>query len=182
MLCVVHSRESPVSRPRSTGSSRRSGPDTLDFCLWSSSRRKAAVSHLTVPAVAFGDFLCTLFDEWLERGYRARQRADIRGGPATAFGREHGLCIFRKTCGDIPVVEHNGDFFSCDHFVDAEHCLGNISEIPLVDLLEDPRRGNSDRPNRKGFPVSARHARSSTCAMAVARRIAFFTHRTARRD
>jgi len=48
------------------------------------------------------------------------------------------LCIFRPTCGDVPVVEHNGDFFSCDHFVDAEHCLGNIRETSLVELLENP--------------------------------------------
>jgi len=54
----------------------------------------------------------------------------------TAFGQEHSLCIFRKTCGDIPVIEHNGDFFSCDHFVDVEHRLGNIRETSLVDLLE----------------------------------------------
>ena len=55
----------------------------------------------------------------------------------TAFGQEHSLCIFRPTCGDIPVIEHNGDFFSCDHFVDEEHRLGNIRETPLVDLLEN---------------------------------------------
>jgi uncharacterized protein len=56
----------------------------------------------------------------------------------TAFGQEHALCIFRETCGDIPVIEHNGDFFSCDHFVNTEHRLGNIQETPLVDLLECP--------------------------------------------
>jgi uncharacterized protein len=56
----------------------------------------------------------------------------------TAFGQEHSLCIFRKTCGDVPVIEHNGDFFSCDHFVDPEHRLGNIQESRLIDLLESP--------------------------------------------
>jgi uncharacterized protein len=55
-----------------------------------------------------------------------------------AFGQEHSLCIFRPTCGDIPVIEHNGDFFSCDHFVDVGHRLGNIRETPLVDLLDSP--------------------------------------------
>ena len=53
-----------------------------------------------------------------------------------AFNQEHSLCIFRPTCGDIPVVEHNGDFYSCDHYVDVEHRLGNIKETPLVELLE----------------------------------------------
>ena len=56
----------------------------------------------------------------------------------TAFNQEHSLCIFRPTCGNIPVVEHNGDFYSCDHFVDAEHRLGNIRETPLIELLESP--------------------------------------------
>ncbi|GAI25361.1 unnamed protein product, partial [marine sediment metagenome] len=41
-------------------------------------------------------------------------------------------------CGDIPVVEHNGDFYSCDHFVDVGHRLGNITKTPLVELLESP--------------------------------------------
>ena len=56
----------------------------------------------------------------------------------TAFNQEHSLCIFRPTCGDIPVIEHNGDFYSCDHYVDADHLLGNIHETPFVELLESP--------------------------------------------
>ena len=56
----------------------------------------------------------------------------------TAFGQAHTLCIFRQKCGDVPVVEHSGDFYSCDHFVDEKHRLGNIREIPLLDLLESP--------------------------------------------
>jgi len=56
----------------------------------------------------------------------------------TAFGQEHSLCIFRPVCGDIPVLERNGDFYSCDHFVDADHRVGNIRETPLIELLESP--------------------------------------------
>jgi uncharacterized protein len=52
------------------------------------------------------------------------------------MGQEHSLCIFRKTCGDIPVVEHNGDFFPCDHFVYEGLRLGNILETSLVELIE----------------------------------------------
>ena len=71
---------------------------------------------------------------------------------ATAFGQEHALCIFRKTCGDIPVIEHNGDFFSCDHFVDAEHRLGNIRETPLVELLESPSQRAFGQAKLDGLP------------------------------
>jgi uncharacterized protein len=102
------------------------------------SNAEGGVSTLTVPAEAWGTFLCTIFDEWVS-GDIGRIKVQIFEEAArTAFGQEHSLCIFRPTCGDIPVVEHNGDFFSCDHFVDAEHRLGNIRETQLVDLLESP--------------------------------------------
>ncbi len=97
-----------------------------------------AISHRTVPAEAFGDFLCAIFDEWRDHDIGQIKVQIFQEAAITAFGQEHSLCIFRKTCGDIPVVEHNGDFFSCDHFVDAEHCIGNIQETPFVELLESP--------------------------------------------
>jgi uncharacterized protein len=96
------------------------------------------VSKRTVEAEAFGDFLCTIFDEWLSHDIGRVKVQIFEEAIGTAFGQDHALCIFRKTCGDIPVIEHNGDFFSCDHFVDAEHHLGNIRETSLVELLESP--------------------------------------------
>jgi len=102
------------------------------------SNAEGGVSPITVPAEAWGTFLCTVFDEWMNRDIGRIKVQIFEEAARTAFGQEHSLCIFRPTCGDIPVVEHNGDFFSCDHFVDAEHCLGNIRETPLVDLLESP--------------------------------------------
>lgn len=95
-------------------------------------------SELTVPAEAWGDFLCTIFDQWRDQDIGRVKVQIFEEAARTALGQDHSLCIFRKTCGDIPVIEHNGDFFSCDHFVDAEHCLGNIQETPLVKLLESP--------------------------------------------
>jgi uncharacterized protein len=96
------------------------------------------VSQRTVPPEALGIFLCTIFDEWKRRDI-GRIRVQIFEETAgTAWGQEHALCIFRKTCGDIPVIEHTGDFFSCDHFVKPEYCLGNIQESSLVDFLESP--------------------------------------------
>jgi uncharacterized protein len=99
---------------------------------------ESGVSQFTVPADAWGDFLCTIFDEWRDQDIGRIKVQIFEEAARTAFHQEHSLCIFRPTCGDIPVVEHNGDFFSCDHFVDAEHCLGNIRETPLVELLESP--------------------------------------------
>ena len=94
------------------------------------------VSPLTVPADAWGDFLCSIFDEWKSQDIGQIKVQIFEEAARTAFGQEHSLCIFRPLCGDIPVVEHNGDFYSCDHFVDKKHHLGNIIETPLVELLE----------------------------------------------
>ena len=99
---------------------------------------KGGVSPLTVPAEAWGDFLCTIFDEWESEDIGRIKVQIFEEATRTAFGQEHSLCIFRPVCGDIPVVEHNGDFFSCDHFVNPEHCVGNIRRTPLVELLESP--------------------------------------------
>ena len=99
---------------------------------------ESGVSHHTVPAEAWGVFLCTIFNEWRDQDIGRTKVQIFEEATRTAFNQEHSLCIFRPTCGDIPVVEHNGDFYSCDHFVDTEHYLGNIKETPLVELLESP--------------------------------------------
>jgi uncharacterized protein len=94
------------------------------------------ISEHTVPSEAFGTFLCIIFDEWLARDIGKVKVQIFEEATRTAFGQEHTICIFKKICGGVPVVEHNGDFYSCDHFVDEEHHLGNIQEIPLVELLD----------------------------------------------
>jgi len=95
-----------------------------------------SVSSRSVPAEALGTFLCSIFDEWISEDVGRMHVQLFDEAAAEALGQEHSLCIFRKECGDLPVIEHNGDFFSCDHFVDQEHRLGNIRETHLVELLE----------------------------------------------
>jgi uncharacterized protein len=99
---------------------------------------KSGVSSETMSAEAWGDFLCTIFDEWVDKDVGAIKVQIFEEATRSAFDQEHSLCIFRPVCGDIPVVEHNGDFYSCDHFVDVDHRLGNITEAPLVKMLESP--------------------------------------------
>jgi uncharacterized protein len=99
---------------------------------------KRGVSGLTVPAETWGSFLCTIFDEWVSQDIGKIKVQIFEEAARTAFGQEHSLCIFRPVCGDIPVVEHNGDFYCCDHFVDKEHHIGNIIETPLAELIDSP--------------------------------------------
>ncbi len=96
------------------------------------------VDKISVPTESWGDFLIKIFDEWIDKDIGKIKIQIFEEALRTAFNQEHSLCIFRPTCGDIPVVEHNGDFYSCDHYVNEEHLLGNITETTLVDLLESP--------------------------------------------
>ena len=98
------------------------------------------VSESTVPARAFGEFLCTIFDEWKANDIGKLKIQIFEEALRTAFNQEHTLCIFRKTCGNVPVVERNGDFYSCDHFVSPEYRIGNIHDISLVEMLESAQQ------------------------------------------
>jgi uncharacterized protein len=97
-----------------------------------------AVSPDSVPAEEFGCFLCTIFDEWKRRDIGRIKVEIFEEATRTAFGLQPTVCIFRPTCGDVPVIERNGDFYSCDHFVDKGHRLGNIRESHLGELLDSP--------------------------------------------
>jgi len=117
---------------------------------------ESGASSLSVPADAWGTFLCTIFDEWREQDIGQVKVQIIEEATRTAFKQEHSLCIFRPTCGDIPVIEHNGDFYSCDHFVDVEHHRGNIMETPFVDLLESPTQRAFGRAKLDTLPIYCR--------------------------
>ena len=96
------------------------------------------MSDLSVPSEAWGRFLCTVFDEWVREDIGTVKVQIFEEAIRTAFNQEHSLCIFRPTCGDIPVLEDNGDLYTCDHYVTPGHHIGNIQQTPLVELLESP--------------------------------------------
>ncbi len=95
----------------------------------------SAVNERSVPANSFGVFLNSIFDEWIEKDIGSMKIQLFEEAVRTAFGQDHTLCIFKRTCGGVPVIEHNGDFYSCDHYVDPSHRLGNIDQNKLVQLL-----------------------------------------------
>ena len=98
------------------------------------------VTESSISPKAFGRFLCTIFDEWKALDIGMVKIQIFEEALRTAFDLEHTLCIFKETCGGVPVVEHNGDFYSCDHYVDSQHLIGNISQTPLVELLESRKQ------------------------------------------
>ncbi len=112
----------------------------------------AGVSNYTVPAEEFGMFLCTVFDEWKERDIGTIKVQIFEEALRAAFDQEHTLCIFRENCGGVPVLERNGDLYSCDHYVDEDHFLGNISERPLAEFLDSDRQQAFGRIKSESLP------------------------------
>jgi uncharacterized protein len=158
ILCAVHNHN--VRNPAGVYRFfREIGAGSLGFLPVVEPRPAAetGVSPHTVPAGEYGEFLCAIFDEWKSRdaGTIAVQMFEEASRPAR--GIEHSLCVFRETCGDVPVVEHNGDFYCCDHFVDREHRLGNLGERPLVELLESPAQRAFGLAKRDSLPGCCRN-------------------------
>ena len=98
------------------------------------------VTSNSVRPEDFGRFLSVIFDEWVKNDIGRVKVQIFEEALRTAFHQEHTLCIFKRFCGGVPVVEMNGDFYQCDHYVNAEHRLGNIIESSLALLLDHPRQ------------------------------------------
>jgi uncharacterized protein len=139
LLCVVHDRNvrSPLEVYRFL---REIGSRFIGFLPVVELCKDAAcgVSPQSITAEDYGTFLCTIFDEWRRNDIGRVMVQIFEEASRAVHGLEHSLCIFRKTCGDIPVVEHNGDFYSCDHFVNQDHYVGNLHDNSMSELLESP--------------------------------------------
>ena len=68
------------------------------------------------------------------------------------MGMESSLCIFRRECGKSLVIEHNGDVYSCDHFVKPTHFLGNIAQVALQTIVELPAQVEFGRSKAAALP------------------------------
>ncbi len=101
---------------------------------------KSGVSRISVPSEEFGLFLNSVFDEWVERDIGEIKIQIFEEAARPAFNQEHTLCIFKENCGGVPVVEHNGDFYSCDHYVDSDHLVGTITEGSVAGFLDSEKQ------------------------------------------
>jgi uncharacterized protein len=113
---------------------------------------KHGVLPPSVNSRRFGEFLCALFDEWVEHDIGLIKIQIIEEATRVAFNQEHTLCIFKRECGGVPVIEINGDFYSCDHYVNDEQRIGNIMETPLAELLCSDRQRAFGLAKRNTLP------------------------------
>lgn len=98
----------------------------------------AAVSARSVGAEQWGSFLIAVFEEWVGGDVGRVFVQSFDAALASFVGVPPGVCVFAETCGDAVALEHNGDLYSCDHFVDAEHLLGNVLSTHVAELVASP--------------------------------------------
>lgn len=122
-------------------------PGQVSTAPWSSWRDRPLytqagelVTDRSIQPEQYGDFLIGVFEEWVRRdvGSVYVQMFDV--ALANWVGEAPGLCVHSKTCGLALALEHNGDLYACDHFVEPAHRLGNILETPMIELVASPQQ------------------------------------------
>jgi uncharacterized protein len=113
---------------------------------------KKKVTEWSVRPEQYGKFLTAVFDEWVRNdvGRYFVQLFDVT--LANWVGQIPGLCVFSETCGDALVIEHNGDVYSCDHFVYPEHYLGNIHSDSLTTLATSEKQLQFGQAKLRNLP------------------------------
>ncbi len=111
------------------------------------------VSERSVLVKQFGRFLCTIFDEWVRHDvgsiFVQTFEATLRNWLRLPTS---GMCVFNETCGTGLAIEHNGDLYSCDHFVEPDFLLGNIQETHMLELVASPQQLKFGADKRDTLP------------------------------
>jgi len=92
------------------------------------------IAHFSITPKQYGDFLCRLFDLWYEYGPEKLNIREFDSLVTYYVMGKHTICAYSKQCAGFVVVEHRGDAFCCEFFVEPEWRLGNILETPLEKL------------------------------------------------
>jgi uncharacterized protein len=118
-----------------------------------------AVTERSVQPEQYGRFLIEVFDEWIKRDV-GKMFVQFFDGVLMSYVRGYSsLCVLQPTCGQSVALEHNGDVYSCDHFVEPRHLLGSILETPLADLVGSDRQRQFGRVKTDTLPGYCRSCR-----------------------
>jgi uncharacterized protein len=114
------------------------------------------VSARSVQPEQFGQFLVDVFDEWVRHDVGTVFIQTFDSALASWYGVPANVCIFQETCGSALVLEHNGNLYSCDHFVEPAYRLGNILETPMAELVSSERQRQFGLDKRDRLPAICR--------------------------
>lgn len=112
----------------------------------------AQVTEWSVRPADFGTFLCTIFDEWVQRDVGKVFVQQFDAALANWVGEPAGVCVFSENCGRALAIEHNGDVFSCDHYVYPRYKLGNLLNDSLVTMADSPQQSDFGRAKSATLP------------------------------
>jgi uncharacterized protein len=110
------------------------------------------VTDRSVRPEQFGRFLIEMFDEWIKRDVGKTFVLTFDGALAGWLGMAGTVCILGPTCGEGTALEHNGDLYCCDHFVEPTHLLGSILKTPLIELVASERQRRFGRDKLDTLP------------------------------
>ena len=110
------------------------------------------LSEASVTPEQWGNFLCAIFDEWVRKDVGKIFVEIFDCTLANWMGVSPGICAYSKECGHAGVMEHNGDVYSCDHFVFPEYKLGNIRDHSLIDMLYGEQQQEFSRLKHSSLP------------------------------
>ena len=117
------------------------------------------ITERSVRPEQYGRFLNEIFDEWVRKDV-GTMFVQFFDGVLASYVRGHStLCILQPVCGEGVALEHNGDLYSCDHFVEPRHFLGNIQKTPLIDLVSSEKQISFGRAKSETLPRYCRECK-----------------------
>jgi uncharacterized protein len=114
------------------------------------------LADFSVTPEQWGNFLCTLFDEWVRKDVGTYFIQLFDSTLANWVGEQPGVCSLAKTCGHAGVIEFNGDVYACDHFVFPEFKLGNLYEKTLVEMMYSERQQTFGQDKQSKLPTQCK--------------------------
>lgn len=109
------------------------------------------VTERSVDSLQYGRFMADIFDDWVRHDV-GRIYVQLFDATLGSWVGEQALCIFKPTCGTALALEHNGDLYSCDHYVEPDYLLGNITETPIIELVASQKQQQFGQDKLKSLP------------------------------
>ena len=122
-------------------------------------RQEAAPTRHSIIGEQYGRFLNAVFDAWIQRDVGQVYVQIFDTALTHWLGLPGGLCAFAEKCGQALVLEHNGDLYSCDHFVEPGHRLGNITVTSLASLVGSEQQRRFAAHKRESLPSCCEECR-----------------------
>lgn len=114
--------------------------------------KEIPLADFSVTPEQWGNFLCAIFEEWVHNDVGKMFVEIFDCTLANWMGVLPGICAYSKNCGHAGVMEHNGDVYSCDHFVFPEYKLGNIRDHTLIEMLYGDKQHAFSRLKHTSLP------------------------------